>query len=125
VGDKTESHSSTYGNIYIDQVAEHPMMEEAIPHFPVGSVIVREKLTDLLSTKPELLAVMIKRAPGFNPQGGDWEFLTYNGDGTKITSREKTGSCLDCHATQSKTDYTYRYFVPKRNPQTFNRSTLK
>jgi hypothetical protein len=50
---------------------------------------------------------MLKRAPGFNPKGGDWEFLTANGGLTKITKRQKKGSCLDCHARQRERDFVF------------------
>ena len=78
--------------------------------FPIGSIIVREKLSQP-NALPELLAVMIKRANGFNPKGGDWEFLTFEGTGVKVKSREKTGSCLDCHSRQSDQDFVFRTYL--------------
>ena len=59
------------------------------------------------SGTPELLAVMTKRAPGFNPQAGDWGFLLVNGDASKVIERQKKGSCLDCHASQRERDFVY------------------
>ena len=75
--------------------------------FPEGSVIVREKLSKPDDATPQLLAVMVKRAQGFNPQGGDWEFLTVDGALTKVTGRQKKGSCLDCHTSQRERDFVF------------------
>jgi hypothetical protein len=75
--------------------------------FPLGSTIVREKLAEP-NASPELLAVMIKRGSGFNSKGGDWEFLTLEGDGVKVKSRETTGSCLRCHSRQKDQDFVFR-----------------
>src|SRR2546423_511889 len=75
--------------------------------FPAGSIIVREKFGTLDEARPELLAVMVKRARGFNPKAGDWEFLTVDGALTKIQERQKKGSCLQCHASQSERDFVF------------------
>ncbi|HEX6182494.1 MAG TPA: cytochrome P460 family protein, partial [Pyrinomonadaceae bacterium] len=75
--------------------------------FPTGSIIVREKLSKPDDATPQLLAVMVKRAAGFNPKGGDWEFLTVDGALTKVTERQKQGSCLDCHASQRERDFVF------------------
>lgn len=88
------------------------------PSFPVGTIIVREKinatmlfLNDNDKRKPELLAVMVKREKGFNPQNKDWEFLVIDGAATKIQQREKTGSCQTCHAQQKADDFVFRTYL--------------
>lgn len=80
--------------------------------FPAGPVIVGEKLSEPGDARPALLAVMVKRAPGFNPAGGDWEFLTVDGAAKKIQERQKHGSRLNCHATRRETDFVFP--VPAR-----------
>jgi hypothetical protein len=50
---------------------------------------------------------MIKREQGFNTAAGDWLFLTVNGPGTKVKSKQKEGSCLTCHQMQWRTDFVY------------------
>jgi hypothetical protein len=75
--------------------------------FAPGSIIVREKRSAKDNEKPELLAAMIKREPGFNPIAGDWLFLTINGQGTKVKSKQKEGTCLSCHQVQWQTDFVY------------------
>src|SRR6185295_5985249 len=41
--------------VYVNEIGRHAMMEEKTPHFPKGSVIVKEKLPISKSTTPELL----------------------------------------------------------------------
>jgi hypothetical protein len=50
---------------------------------------------------------MVKRAQGFTPRGGDWEFMTVNGALMKVAGRQKQGSCLDCHAARRDGDFVF------------------
>ena len=75
--------------------------------FPEGSILVREKLKGPDDKKPEMLAVMIKREAGFNPGGGDWEFLLVDGARPKVKLQQKKGECLDCHRLQQEKDFVY------------------
>ena len=83
------------------------MLSAQSPPFPVGSIIVCEKLSSTSAEIPEMLAVLAKRRKGFNPKGNDWEFLVVSGDGKKIEKREKTGACLECHASRSQNDLVF------------------
>ncbi len=76
-------------------------------------MIVREKLLSKNSQNPELLVAMVKREPKFNPDGGDWEFLELNSEGTAITRRETTGECYQCHKTQEKRDFLFGQYFQK------------
>ena len=102
-----EDHGYSYGVIYANDAAARVMLAGGPQKYPAGSVIVREKLSRPEATKPELLAAMIKRAPGFNPAGGDWEFLLFDGALTRVRERQKKGSCLECHASQAARDFVY------------------
>ena len=73
---------------------------------------MREKLATANSTTPELLAVMIKRAKGFNSAANDWEFLLLNGSVTEVKHREKTGNCQECHTSQKDKDFVFGKYVP-------------
>jgi hypothetical protein len=97
--------ASDLGIVYVNEEGQKAMT--AKDQFPIGSIVVREKPSQEKDAKPELLAVMIKRERGFNPDGGDWLFVTTNGAMTKVKSKQKKGECLACHITQSKTDFVY------------------
>ena len=106
-----ERDGHTYGVVYANELARAAFAGDG--KFPVGSVIVREKLSQPDDATPQLLAVMVKRAPGFNSKGGDWEFLTVDGGLTKVTELQKKGSCLDCHASQRERDFVFPVPVTK------------
>jgi hypothetical protein len=65
-----------------------------------------------LADQPELLTVMIKRDPGFNPEAGDWEFLVYEGNGETITARGVLQNCMECHIRQVQSDFVFRNYRP-------------
>ena len=96
-----------FGIVYANEAAREPLANEGRTKFPAGSMIVREKLARADDAQPELVAVMIKRAAGFNPSGGDWEFITIDGGLTKVRERQKKGSCLECHSSQADRDFVF------------------
>jgi len=81
--------------------------------FPVGSIIVREKFLRKEDKQPELLAAMIKRAPGFSKSSGDWEYLVFDGAATKVRDRKKKGDCYECHSQHKDRDYVFPINQPK------------
>lgn len=98
--------------VYVNEIGRHAMMEEKEPHFPQGSVIVKEKLTISNSTKPELLTVMVKRERGYNPESGDWEYMVVDGTGKNVQARGKLENCQTCHLMDKDTDYVSRAYLP-------------
>ena len=105
-------HRQKYFTVYVNDVGQQAMTEQAKPRFPQGSIIIKEKLPDENATVPELLTVMIKREAGFNPQSGDWEYLVFDGTATKLEGRGKLESCQSCHAMNKATDYVFRSYLP-------------
>jgi len=101
-----------YITVYVNDVGKHAMLEEQTPHFPQGSVVIKEKLTTAKSTTPELLTVMIKREPGYNPESGDWEYMVVDGTGKKVQERGKLENCQSCHLREQDTDYVSRSYLP-------------
>ena len=101
-----------YITVYVNDVGRHAMMEEKTPHFPQGSIIIKEKLTTAKSTVPELLTVMIKRERGYNPESGDWEYMVVDGSGKSVQQRGKLENCQSCHQIDQDTDYVSRSYLP-------------
>jgi hypothetical protein len=101
-----------YITVYVNDVGRHAMMEEKTPHFPQGSVIIKEKLMKPTSTTPELLTVMLKREPGYNPESGDWEYMVVDGTGKSVQARGKLENCQSCHLMDKDTDYISRRYLP-------------
>jgi hypothetical protein len=114
---QSSPHAGKVITVYVNEIGRAAMMTELKPKFPVGSVIVKEKLpmqdeTDRISD-PELLTVMIKRERGFNPRVGDWEFMATNGAGTKVDARGRLESCQACHVAMKDKDFVSRMYLPQ------------
>lgn len=88
------------------------MLTQKQPHFPEGSIIVKQKWHDEEQAIPELLTVMIKREAGYNPDVGDWEFLAISGDATRIEARGRLDNCQSCHIPRASTDFVVRSYLP-------------
>lgn len=105
-----EKGIKTFARYFANDLANAEIYKDA-PKFPVGSVIVREKLLNAEDAQPELVTVMVKREKGFNPKNGDWEYLVVEGGLSKITKREKKGSCAACHAQAEQTDFVFKTYL--------------
>jgi len=105
-------HKDKFINVYINSIGKDEMLTKKNPKFPIGTVVVKEKLSAHDSQKPELLTVMIKREKDFNPEVGDWEFLTFNGGATEITARGKLENCQACHLGYKQNDFITRTYLP-------------
>lgn len=106
-------HRQKYVTVYVNETGRQAMLEQIRPAFPVGSVIVKEKLSEISSRAPELLTVMIKRGKGFNPPSGDWEYMIVDGTGTNVTAQGKLENCQSCHTAKPETDYVFRTYLPR------------
>ena len=98
-------HAATLGFGYVNEIGRRGFEREPFT-FPVGTIIVRERLLTATS-HPDRLVVMIKQEKRFNRKANGWEFLTVSGDGTKILKREKDGKCLKCHASAVENDFVF------------------
>lgn len=105
-------HIEKYVVVYVNDIAVKPMFGAEPPVFPVGSIIVKEKHPTRESTTPELLTVMMKREKGFNPGGGDWQYLVADGDARGIRQRDNVEHCQQCHEPQQMNDYVFQTYTP-------------
>ncbi len=110
--DAKNPHNDKFITVYINDIGKDEMMTKKSPQFPLGTVIVKEKLTTAESKEAELLTVMIKREQNYNPAVGDWEFLTFNSAGTETTARGKLENCQACHLVEKSTDFVSRRYLP-------------
>ncbi len=110
---KRNPHQDKFITVYVNDAGRRAMLSQKKPKFPVGSVIVKEKLPAVDSQSPELLTVMIKQRKGFNPAGGDWEYMVLDGTGTKIEGRGRLENCQACHLANQKTDYVFRSYLDR------------
>jgi hypothetical protein len=110
--ESTNPHKDKYVNVFVNAIGEREMLTKKSPKFPVGTVVVKEKLASPDSEMPELLTVMIKRGRGFNPEVGDWEFMVVSGDASEVTAKGKLENCQTCHLDYKQNDYLTREYLP-------------
>lgn len=82
---------------------------------PVGTVVLKEKHeNENASDRANEFGAMIKRAPGYDPEHGDWEYV-YGSILPKLTlERGKLANCIACHdAYAKKNDYLFRSYLPE------------
>ena len=106
-------HENKYISVFVNSLGREEMMTKRHPKFPVGSMIVKEKLGSPDSTKPELLTAMIKREAGYDPEEGDWEYLVLDGAASTIVERGKLTRCSGCHRPYKFSDFVTRTYLPE------------
>jgi len=106
-------HRDKFVTVYVNDAGRRAMSEELRPRFPVGSLVVKEKLNARDSSEPELLTAMYKREAGYDPEGGDWEYLVLDGRGKEVRARGKLESCRACHQAYPGTDFVSRNYLPE------------
>lgn len=120
-------HEKKYIRVYVNEVGKEQMTRRKHPLFPIGTVIVKQKLPLVktknskvsesgsmpISSTPELLTVMIKREAGYDAGKGDWEYMVTDGAGKVVDERGKIEACQSCHQPFAKTDYIVRSYLPK------------
>ncbi len=106
-------HAHTAILIYMNDPAAKSFTNRTQP-YPVGSVIIKHKslLTyfdskgnDLPQPADNGVGGMIKRAPGYDPAHGDWEYFYFEKP-EKIESG-RIASCVDCHTSAKEKDYVF------------------
>ena len=98
----TGPHYRAVVHLYANPVAM-PAVTNRTTAFPVGSVIVKEKLAG--DGKVSGVGGMVKRAVGYDASNGDWEYFYYGKPGDFSSGR--IGSCIDCHRAAKTNDYVY------------------
>jgi len=104
-GNPKPTHETSFGFAYVNDLGRSAFGLKPFV-FPTGTIIVRERLLQL-NANPDRLVVMVKHDKAFNPAANGWEFLSVNGDGTKVIKREKNGECLKCHQTAASNDFVF------------------
>jgi len=118
-------HDKKWLKVYVNEIGEQAMLTQKFPKYPVGTVIVKRKLPNVVlqgkagpyevaGQEPELLTMMIKREADYDKANGDWEYMVTDGKGEKVIERGKLPSCQGCHKPYEKTDYIVRSYLPEK-----------
>jgi hypothetical protein len=104
-------HIAASINVFVNNAGKQAMFTKQ-PHFPEGSIIVKQKLAPFFErNQPVLYTVMRKREVGYNPAVGDWEFLVVSGDGKQVQASGKLDNCQVCHVGKKDSDFVFRSYL--------------
>lgn len=109
-------HKDKYIRVYVNEVGQEAMLRTKEPKFPVGSIVIKEKLPEQKSQAPEFFTIMVKREAGYDPGSGDWQYLIMDSAQTRIEKPSDIESCQTCHAAWAKnSDFISRvYLTPEQ-----------
>lgn len=91
---------------YVNHVAMNSINKKM--GFAEGSMIVKENYT---SDKKLVALTTMYKVKGFNPEAGDWFWVSTAPDG-KVQASGKVSACIDCHAKAKAADYVFTK-IPK------------
>jgi hypothetical protein len=103
-----------YIRVFASSHAAPLMKEPRVERYPKGSVVAKVKLIEG-SSEPTGVAFMVKREPGSNPEGRDWEYLVFEGKPLRLSARGALSTCQGCHGEQAYTDGLYRSYLSDGN----------
>lgn len=110
----TDPHNG-WIHVYVTQSGQE-VMKSGKGVYPVGTVILKQKLGDAAGKKAEFFTGMVKRGKGYDREAGDWEFFVMNSEATVARVPLNVQSCVECHAPFRATDFvSRRYLVTARN----------
>jgi hypothetical protein len=105
-GPKKGPHNTPALKMYLNELARSGLVDRT-QAMPVGATIVKEKWPAEDAAKPVAYAAMVKRAAGYDPKHGDWEYVYAELEGKKRIVRGQIASCVACHEGAAKRDYVF------------------
>ncbi len=119
---RTGPHTTANLLIYMNDVAARDFAAQS-KTYSVGAVIVKQKelwvslpanLQPSAQQRIEGAGGMIKRAAGYDPAHGDWEYFYFENPATIDSGR--IDSCVRCHTGAKATDYVFGQWAEKHSP---------
>ena len=104
-------HADKFVRVFVNDVGRAAMMERKTPLFPIGTIIVKEKLPEKYSQQPEFFTIMVKRESSYDKDHGDWQYLTMEADMAKLEKPAGLDNCQTCHASWKATDFVSRIYL--------------
>jgi hypothetical protein len=96
VGEPRRSNHRLGDEVAMSRVNERAAGYVTLRDLPEGGIVV-ESLGPSADAPPSVLFAMEKRAPGWFPEGGDFEYLVLEPNGT-VLARGPLRRCARCHA---------------------------
>lgn len=99
-------HAEYYINVYVNELGRNVITQEGPRTFPVGTVIVKEKLATLEGEVRNELGIMVKN------DSSEWQYLYWD-DGTFYQSPDEVGHCAECHSAETEGDSVFWPLSPQ------------
>lgn len=106
-------HGPFFVKVYVNDIGADALFNEPDPIYPVGTVIVKQKSSGLDVEFADNLGIMIKREAGFNPTGGDWEYIYWESGESFQSTNSDLSHCQECHVTEAEDDSVFRLGSPQ------------
>ncbi len=109
---RTGPHAHTAVRIFMNDLAAHAFDKLQVT-YPIGSVIVKEKqglnihntLSGSSAKTRDGVGGMIKRAAGYDPAHGDWEYFYF--EHPSQIEHGRIATCVECHRGAAATDFVF------------------
>lgn len=126
-------HANASVVIYMNDAAATAFRAKAAA-YPVGAVVIKEKKLgahhdeagNWVPAAGDGVGGMIKRAAGYDPEHGDWEYFYFDQSSAydmstvvKPAFKVESGriaSCAQCHDAAKRTDYVFGSWENPHNP---------
>ncbi|WDE03193.1 cytochrome P460 family protein [Thalassomonas viridans] len=111
-----------YQNEDEDEDEEEIEENKQFKGYEVGTIFLKENYTvkSGIPHQPTSLTFMVKKAPGYAPTGGDWEYSQFSPSGELIMRGNNTNveiyqSCAKCHENMLERDYVFSTFYTEQS----------
>lgn len=105
------THPKTaFCNVYVNSIAKEVMLSGK-GVYPVGSLVIKSKLSTVEDSNPDLFTVMQKMPSGYDTKRGDWKYIVIDGAEYRETASGRIDSCIGCHEHYKATDYITREYL--------------
>ena len=103
---RSKGHNNNWVDIYVDELAEGTYLSTGAP-YPECAKIVKPIYRDAEGKSIIKLTIMLKMAPGYDPENGDWWYASAVATGTRFAKQGRLGGCIPCHKQAVETDYLF------------------
>jgi len=90
-------------------------------NYELDTVFIKENYSSVnnMPNTPLSLTIMIKRESGYDPKGGDWEYIQLATTGEQIMQGNTTNpvinqECAKCHSNMRERDYIFSTFYTEQ-----------
>jgi len=103
---RSKGHSNNWVGIYVNELAKETYLSSGSP-YQVCAKIVKPVYTDSRGKVVIKLTIMVKMAPGYDPENANWWYGVYGASGTDMWDEGKLPDCIICHKQATETDYLF------------------